>query len=1133
MKSQFRVLALSLASTLALTCLTLRAGAQITQPSVTQPSASPIASSKFRALDNIEGDQIDLLFMPVDPMVLSPDGVSLYAVNTHGSEVRRFIDLGGQPAQTYAVPWGPVSVAYWVAPDAHEELLVVSRGTHALTRIDPISGHVLNVLELPSEPGGVVLIGNHLFVACSADDVVCEIDLLTNTIFDRFEIMTSRHVLFLSKDGNNVLVSPMLSGNNTMAKAGGPIVNADSTAPVLDMADPAVAAIGLPDEDLFRLIPGATPFTGQVEVAAKGLGTNLFAHGTNPATGKFWILNTNSRNQGANAKGVAALKSTFTTSRITLTNLPTPGGQPATNHTFVGLDNLDPVTFAPGPFLAGDNCTKPYDLWFTTGGLGFVVGTSTDNVRIFNQNGARIGQWSLPSGSLPRAVLVHEGYWLVAVYCWGTNVIDIRDLTGTSVGELQLGYDPAPYAIKQGRKIFFDARHSEFENATCESCHVEGLMDFLAWDNSSLPLDDKGPMFTQSLRGIAAIRPYHWRGEQVDLADFNGVFADLFGSTPLGTGPGSDFEKLQAYIFQLENPANPNAHPNRIITNSKQVTKFNPVDPTHSALSAINGQDVYFSKPNVGVSTCQDCHTLPTGSDSDIFEDGLLDQHHRSGFDIAAYNGLWRKEQKSRVDVQLVGSTIEPRAPLGSGASHAGIVPGVFEFIRDLFPPLTMNERQDVAFFIHQLDSGLAPAVHRSRFIGPGSTSGTWVSTYLIAQARQRNCDIGVYGTVNWLGVPRNLRWFWDRNLTSSQFTCEDPTIPNQNLAFFVNQAVAGTGRNVFLGLPVGMGRRWAVDFDDDGLFNVPEVALATNPTKPDTDADGFLDGTEVTFGSNPSDPLSLPNDNVAPIVRSVRLIYKTARIAKFIIETSEPTRLMVNYSDGIAPPQAQPARGWKRLHTVLLRDLEPSYSTNNFTRTYMGSVIATDQAGNTSLPSPLPQFATESFITAFEAFTPRENIISNLTTPTVVLLPNGNYQVTCSATIVDFKQVPPSPLANHCAVGRVIVNGQVSGAFTANGGNPPQFLLFAGLLGFNGVYNYPLSPYLIGSVTTNNGVSTFQFELTSAVAGDKVQISIETAGEIDATTFNPVNFASFLQTSRFEFPTTHKQNQVSTVVTL
>ncbi len=44
-------------------------------------------------------------------------------------------------------------------------------------------------------------------------------------------------------------------------------------------------------------------------------------------------------------------------------------------------------------------------------------------------------------------------------------------------------------------------------------------------------------------------------------------------------------------------------------------------------------------------------------------------------------------------------------------------------------------------------------------------------------------------------------------------------------------------------------------DVDNDGLSNVDEVRLGTDPVNPDTDADGLLDGEEGVWGSNPRVP--------------------------------------------------------------------------------------------------------------------------------------------------------------------------------------------------------------------------------------------------------------------------------------
>jgi hypothetical protein len=46
-----------------------------------------------------------------------------------------------------------------------------------------------------------------------------------------------------------------------------------------------------------------------------------------------------------------------------------------------------------------------------------------------------------------------------------------------------------------------------------------------------------------------------------------------------------------------------------------------------------------------------------------------------------------------------------------------------------------------------------------------------------------------------------------------------------------------------------------AADTDGDGLTNLQEYQLGTDPRNPDTDGDGIPDGQEVQLGTNPLDP--------------------------------------------------------------------------------------------------------------------------------------------------------------------------------------------------------------------------------------------------------------------------------------
>src|SRR5205823_6355571 len=101
-----------------------------------------------------------------------------------------------------------------------------------------------------------------------------------------------------------------------------------------------------------------------------------------------------------------------------------------------------------------------------------------------------------------------------------------------------IGFDPTPDVIVDGRKFFYGGFTSSHGEQACASCHVFADTDELAWDlgdpfgaympppagnpNGLLGTHPmKGPLVTQSLRGLAGTTPFHWRGDRANLAAFN------------------------------------------------------------------------------------------------------------------------------------------------------------------------------------------------------------------------------------------------------------------------------------------------------------------------------------------------------------------------------------------------------------------------------------------------------------------------------------------------------------------------------------------------------------------------------------------------------------------------------------
>ena len=134
------------------------------------------------------------------------------------------------------------------------------------------------------------------------------------------------------------------------------------------------------------------------------------------------------------------------------------------------------------------------------------------------------------------------------------NSISVIDTaTAQVIAEVPVGsFDPTPVAVKEGRGFLFDARLSGNGSASCGTCHIDADRDGLAWDlgdpngematviGANLAAHDtrpqsramhpmKGPMMTQTLRGLSPSQLLHWRGDRPTLRHFNPTFRDLIG----------------------------------------------------------------------------------------------------------------------------------------------------------------------------------------------------------------------------------------------------------------------------------------------------------------------------------------------------------------------------------------------------------------------------------------------------------------------------------------------------------------------------------------------------------------------------------------------------------------------------
>lgn len=1075
---------------------------------------TPTALNEYLDRDEVQGPNVMLASAPIRPLAFDASG-KLWAVNFPENTVEKFSGGNQNPVAVYRVPWGPVAVGHYVNLASQPEVLVVTRNTWALTRLDAATGAVLDVVPLDAEPSDLLVDqgANRAFVSCMGGDSVVQIDLsaYAHAIQRRYHFQTHpafllKSPLFLSSDGaGGAYVAPLHSGNNSTVR-GADIPPSGNE--VISLYDPVNAPSGLTfaDHDLFRIEPSGTdPVTGapgKVTPVARRTGTVLFGHAMHPhvTPQTLWQLNTDAVNTGATNQSEPAVRGRFAKNQLTI--LPMTAG---------GVAQADPAThykgFDPGTagYTTATTVAQPFAVAFhpdPAKAYAYVIGLGSDNVAMLDTSGNLVKEWNLLDGAIPRGVVVDPAGSAVAVYCWGLNEIRTFRWANNPVTPLvtyRLSHDLTPAVLKEGRAIFFDSSNSAFENLSCATCHIDGGSDFLAWNLSNAPKDDKGPMVTQTLIGLDRMAPFHWRGER-EFEDFIGAVEGLLGKpTPMDAG---DFDKMKAFLFALSSPANPFQHRNRILDPAVQFISNsppggNPVGPG----DAVQGQDDWRTQLTFqGRFTCNRCHAQPTGTNNDIFNDFPPEiPLERSHLKVAPFHELWRKSQLG-VDVLFVGinglEAKHRRSFLGAGISHSGAVPDILNFASlagaGTFLP-------NITAFLHQWDQGLGRAVH-SAFHLNAATAGLAVAelqNYLFDQAsNERNCDLVAFGTSIVGGNPVATRWFYDRtNTTGKPFRCDVASAVDRDVNDFI--AAAAAENHVFLGLPVGTGEAFSIDYDRDGVLNGSDAEpWDVGPVLP-------VDMTPPQFTDGPHAP------------------WVTTGTARVWFDTDEWTTAEIAYREvgSTAQPLIVQSPVLGRTHALMLPNLRtsttvgssavpPEFGTEAVA--YQVDVTIRDLAGYTALSSLT--VGTDSQTLPVTNFAPatnendrlllHEHIIRNLTLTTPPFVPGSPL---ASAVSIDVGfNAGDQPAAEHRAVvGRFLKVpagthqavpvpaldlSNVTGAVVADSVILSALSMNLGVPG-------PL--FVTNALTSASGVVALAADVSNLAAGDELQFNVEAVVEI------------------------------------
>ncbi|WP_437573480.1 hypothetical protein [Sorangium sp. So ce887] len=652
--------------------------------------------------------------------------------------------------------------------------------------------------------------------------------------------------------------------------------------------------LSLPDKDVFVIDATAHP---PAQLAGSGgfytgVGTVLFNMAVNPVSGKVYVSNTEARNdlrfEGPGIFAGSSLRGHLHESRITV--LSSAGAAPRHLNKHIEYD----ACCAPLPNDENEK-SLAQPLGMAVSGDGetlYVAAFGSSRIGVYD-TAALEGDTFVPStadqipltGGGPTGMVLDEARGRIYVMTRFDNAISVVNTAAREeIAHLSM-YNPEPPSVVEGRPFLYDARRSSSHgDSSCGSCHIFGDLDSLAWDlgnpdgsvldNPTLVVPPipgagfgedgffgenadfhpmKGPMTTQSLRGMENHGPMHWRGdrtggnaeatsqpdeggfdEEAAFKRFNPAFMDLLGRHAELDDP--EMQAFTDFVLQVTYPPNPIRSLDNSLTPSQE-----------------SGRDAFLNTVVTPTGTCDGCHRLdPDANPSEGAFAGFFGTDGRAGtspdpqfFKVPHLRGLYQKVGMFGAGFTHVSLGPDPflgDQVRGFGFNHDGAFPDLFRFNSgfDLFAgnplglPVTPENAQikrDIEQFMLAFDTNLAPIVGQQATLTASSYAAVTERIDLLRErADAGECDLIAKGRLAhhdfgflYLG---GGQFAGDRQLLDA--------IPDTLLRLLV--ALPGSALT-YTCAPPGSGERMGVD----------------------RDLDGHLDGDEIAAGSDPADPQSTP----------------------------------------------------------------------------------------------------------------------------------------------------------------------------------------------------------------------------------------------------------------------------------
>ncbi len=634
----------------------------------------------------------------------------------------------------------------------------------------------------------------------------------------------------------------------------------------------------LPDKDVFAI----DAQTLNVTTDYSGVGTVLFNMAVNPVNGNVYVSNLESQNltrfEGPGITGGSTVQGNLAQSRITVLN-----GSVKPRHLNRHID----YGVLPAPAgVAESSLATPVDLVVSSDGatlyvaafgsskVGVFATADLENDGLFDLAGTEFDPTvesanyiQVPGGG-PAGIALDEANQRLYVLTRFDNsvaTIDLSQSPGQQVSSVPL-FNPEPADLVEGRPFLYDALlTSSNGEASCASCHIFGDKDELAWElgdpdglvsqdfipRTIPPLGDqnggaannqfhpmKGPMTTQTLRGLENSGAMHWRGDRVDglldkdnpyTADpeisFNNFIVAFEGLVGREENiEVEDMQKFTDFALQLILPPNPIRALDQQLTADQQA-----------------GENFFFGPPSDILFNCNGCHTLNPAAV--FFGTGGLSsfEGELQIFKIPHLRNMYTKVGMfGMADTGFIAGNLSNQhlgdQVRGFGFLHDGSVDTLERFLSAfVFQFPNADTRRDSVEFMMAFDSDLAPVVGQQvSYDGSGDLdlmaridllehrAGTSFTSEILGGV-VTECDLVVKGVID--GEPYGF--LYDPN--------DDDYQPDRNGEPPIGQAallaMAGGGDVLnFTCVPPGSGMRVGLDRDRDGVYDGTERADGTDP---------------------------------------------------------------------------------------------------------------------------------------------------------------------------------------------------------------------------------------------------------------------------------------------------------------